>query len=189
MKKIKTYLKHQRGQKRVFGNFGVVEFDREGVAEISNEAAEYIVKNHPKIVFDGDPEPESEAKKADPLQGNYQAIKEKAEDLQNEVVRKQMLIDKLKEEKNLLNRDLDTWKALVDDLKKEIENLKTSLGNKLDSEKSGKKEEKETGNADFFSMKKDDLIEICEGSELPKSEWESLSRAKLIKYLNEKLNG
>ena len=81
MTKIRTHNKSQFGQKRLFQT-GLVEFDRKGFAEVSKEAAEYLIKSH-KFITDEKGTIKEEVKEHDLIEGDYFQIKKKAEEYAN----------------------------------------------------------------------------------------------------------
>lgn len=183
MKKIQTHNLSQYGKKRMFGSFGVVEFDENGLAEIDDNTANYIVKNHEKITYAGEKLPEhlQPTKKGGVPKDltEYQFELDKARDLLNS---KQAQIKKLKEELIFKEEDVQVWKNLSDSLRSELADLKKVIVKVDPGSLIETSEDAELKNS-LSEKSKSELSEMAEKLNLPKAEWRYFAKSELIDYL------
>jgi len=180
--KIRTHNKSQFGQKRLFQT-GLVEFDNKGFAEVPKETAEYLIKNH-KLITDEKGTVKEDVKEHDPIEGDYFQIKKKAEEYANMVAARDVTIKRLKSDLVALENTLEQYKALVNDLRKEIGILKEA---KAVTEKEEQPVEDENEDVDLMKMTKEQMVDVCKEMGYPEKEWQNLNRSKLKSYVSKKL--
>jgi len=204
---IQTHHRHQKGQKRKFGTFDVVEFNEKGVAQVTEEAAKYIVKTHEMITYEGEESPVKVKveKPDDETSNNLLVLKDKINSLEDKLINKDIDINRIKGEKAEAVNTLESYKALTNDLKKEIEDLNATidtLGKKNEktskkvSEEPQKDEEDEDPITDekdkefrdglVDSLTKKEMLKECE--KFPEKEWKhfeknNISKTEVANYL------
>jgi len=189
--KIQTHNKNQHSKNIQFGTT-VVVFDQNGVAEVEAELAAEIIEKHPLILKFGESLPEPEMTKGD-LGGTYDELKSKLSDSQKEVFNLKLQLKRKEEDFNLAQMETTEWKNLYEKTEKEVEALRKAM-NLPTAEKTLTSEPQFDAPldspADEFTVELNsktvkELQDVCAGLNLPKSNWNSLSKQNLIAYIVE----
>jgi len=197
---IQTHHLHQKNQKRKFGTFPVVEFNEKGVAQVTEEAAKYIVKNHEMITYEGEESPVKKVaeKPDDETSNNILVLKDKINSLEDKLISKDIDINRIKGEKAEAVNTLESYKALTNDLKKEISDLNATidtLTQKKEKEPKNipKEPQKEDTDEDTIIDEKDkefrdglvdtltkkEMLKECE--KFPEKEWKHFEKNNVTK--------
>lgn len=196
--KIQTHKRHQFGKKFIFGNFPPVEFNEKGIAEVPEKTGQYIVKTHEMITLEGEKIAKKEVDNREvDITGDLSDLRAKLQESSDKLIRKEQEVDKLKGKLKVINEDLDAYKNLTNDLKKEIgglnQTIETLQSKKVKEDEIVEAENKEDEKEDLEFSEEDikfrdslieehskkELLKACE--QYPEEEWKHFEQNKYVK--------
>jgi predicted RNase H-like nuclease (RuvC/YqgF family) len=156
-----------------------ISFDHTGLAEVDEKTGNKMLKDYPSFIF---PEHVPEPKAPEFSEQVNESI---VKNLNEEIFDLKQKLSEVKESKKEVEADLRGWKGTIEKYEKEITELKATLEQERQSY-SAKVKSLEL-NISLNKMSVDQMKKMCAEAELDNSEWDKLTKDKLIDYLMSKL--